>query len=240
MNRKISFAIDEFYHLYSRGVDKRVTFENSDDYQRFIKLLFVCNHSHPVVFRDLIDTVPNGNIFEFPADQSLVDIGAYCLMPNHFHLLVKEKREGGISAFMLKLLTAYSSYFNKKHKRKGQLFDGRFKAAHLDEDNYLRYVYAYIHLNPVKLIFPSWRDEGEFDLSIARDFVEKYKYSSYQDFVGRNRKESKILNHVVFPEYFETTKEFKDFIDDWLNFRDDFSLEEESLREEKAEEKSEK
>ena len=143
MARKIKFEVDEWYHCYNRGVDKRVIFDNDYDYSRFIKLLYICNHSQSIVFRDLLTNIPRGEFFDFPADQSLVDIRAYCLMPNHFHLLLDYKKEGGISFFMQKLLTAYSKYYNSKKKRSGSLFGGNFKATHLNMDEYLQYIYSY-------------------------------------------------------------------------------------------------
>jgi putative transposase len=222
MERKFNFSVDEFYHLYSRGVDKRVVFDDDNDRSRFIKLLFVCNHSESIVFRDLSRDSSLQDIFDFPADQSLVDIGAYCLMPNHFHLLVHEKKEGGVSIFMKKLLTAYSKYYNTKNKRKGALFDGNFKAQHLDDDNYLKYIYAYIHLNPVKLVYPKWREEnGLFDVESAKNFIETYSYSSYGDYTGNNRKLGKILNRGAFPDYFEELNDFKEMLDFWLNYEED-------------------
>jgi len=222
MERKFEFSIDEFYHIYSRGVDKRVIFDDHNDRQRFIKLLFLCNHSQPIVFRDTVRDTSLIDIFDFPADQTLVDIGAYCLMTNHFHLLLHEKKENGISTFMLKLLTAYSSYYNKKHGRKGKLYDGEFKARHLDEDRYLEYVYYYIHLNPVKIIFPNWKEEdGVLDVDKAQKFIENYKYSSYDDYIGRERREIKILNKSVFPDYFEGKDDFGQMFSSWLNYRDE-------------------
>src|SRR3989344_7978889 len=131
MLRKISFAPEEFYHLYNRGVDKRNIFTCVNDYNRFVTLLYLCNNTKPTsiehelrsgrVFTELLNT-ERGKL--------LVDIGAYCLMPNHFHILIREKDNNGISTFMKKLSTAYSMYFNNKYKRSGALFEGRFKAQH--------------------------------------------------------------------------------------------------------------
>jgi len=224
MNRKFVFSIEEFYHIYSRGVDKRVIFIDDNDYYRFIKLLWICNHNDPIVYRDLIKNLPSHNVFDFSADQTLVDIGAYCLMPNHFHLLLYEKKEKGISIFMQKLLTSYSKYFNAKYHRTGTLYESVFKATHLDDDIYLQYIYAYINLNPVKLIFPKWKEESgneNFNNLKAKQFIEEYKYSSYQDHLGRNREQSKIINQKPFPEYFEGKNDFKEMFDFWLNYQEE-------------------
>src|SRR3989344_8337118 len=109
MDRKIEFSIGEFYHLYNRGNNKGRIFFNDGDRARFLKLLFLCNNTRPIVFRDISKKASYDEKYR---DDTLVDIGAYCLMPNHFHFLVHEKEDGGISAFMQKLSTAYSLYFN--------------------------------------------------------------------------------------------------------------------------------
>src|SRR3989338_5483185 len=100
-------------------------------------------------------------------------------MPNHFHLLLKEIEMGGISQFMGKLSTAYSMYFNKKYERTGSLFEGRFKSSRIANDNYLHYLFAYIHLNPIKLIEPMWKEKGINDFARAKEFLGRYNYSSY-------------------------------------------------------------
>lgn len=222
MQRKFEFSIDEFYHLYSRGVDKRIIFDDDKDCLRFVKLLLICNHSESIVFRELERDSSLVDILDFSADQSLVDIGAYCLMPNHFHLLVHEKQEGGISIFMKKLLTSYSKYYNIKHNRKGALFDGNFKAKHLDNDNYLKYIYTYIHLNPIKLIASQWRERKDsFDIELARKFIGNYAYSSYSDYVGVERKSGRILNKEAFPDYFRGLNDFREMLDYWLAYTEE-------------------
>lgn len=216
MYRKFDFAINEFYHLFSRGNDKRNIFFDDKDKNRFIRLLFLCNSSKSLVFK----TIQGRSLDEINRGNTLIDIGAYCLMPNHFHLLIYENKENGISLFMKKLLTAYSMYFNVKHKRSGSLFEGRFKAEYVDKDEYLEYLFAYIHLNPLKLIQPKWREDGIADVDKAKQYLKEYKYSSYPDYIGEQREESVILNKEAFPEYFENVKEFDDFITDMMKFED--------------------
>jgi len=210
MERKFEFSKGEFYHLYNRGIEKRVIFLNPQDKARFIKLLFVCNSSKPVVFK----TIQGMPLDEIDRGRTIVNIGAYALMPNHFHLLIQEREEGGIREFTEKLFTAYSMYFNKKYGRTGKLFEGRFRAEHANKDEYLEYLFAYIHLNPLKLIEPKWKEEGLRDLDRAKRYLKNYKYSSYPDYMGERREESLILNKGAFPEYFESNKEFDDFIAD--------------------------
>lgn len=216
MSRNFSLSIGEFYHLYNRGTDKRIVFLDEDDRTRFVKLLYLCNSNKNIVFRDF----PIGSTYEYEREDTLVDIGAYCLMPNHFHLLVHEKVDSGISIFMQKLSTAYSMYFNKKYKRTGSLFEGRFKARHANSDEYLKYLFAYIHLNPVKIVDPLWKENGIKDRIVAQDHLDDYQHSSYPDYQGIDRPEAKILNYGAFPGYFTTTNDFSSFVNEWLSFKD--------------------
>lgn len=213
MERKINFSINEYYHVYNRGNNKSLIFLDDFDYKRFTKLLFVCNGSKPVVFK----TIQGVPLDKIERGETLVDIGSYCLMPNHFHLLLKEKQENGISIFMEKLLTAYSMYFNKKYHRTGKLFEGRFRAEHLDSDEYLKYIFMYIHLNPVKIFDPTWKEQGINDLSKTKDYLYSYSHSSYLDFLEVPRREVLILNIKAFPEYFTSKQDFLKEIDEWLN-----------------------
>ncbi len=211
--RKISFSVDEFYHLYSRGVDKRLIFLDDSDRNRFVRLLYVCNGTKPVVYR----TIQGNSLDSINTGDKLVAIGAYCLMPNHFHILAKEIEEGGIGKFMSKLLTAYSSYFNKKYERTGALFSSEFKASHVSEDPYLKYLYAYIHLNPVKIVDPNWIDKGLSNKEIAKTFINRYPFSSFLDYAGFNREESLILNKSAFPTYFEEINDYINEMSEWLS-----------------------
>ncbi len=213
--RRFAFSLGEFYHVYSRGVDKRAVFLDENDNKRFVKLLFLCNGSRPVVFRDYKDI----SLADLDMGEKLVSIGAYCLMGNHFHLLLKEVTEGGIVKFMSKLLTAYSSYFNKKYQRTGALFESEFKATHANTDEYLKYLFAYIHLNPLKILDPEWKSK-KIDTKSAKNFLEKYLHSSFGDYVGKERDEANILIKSEFPEYFTGVNSFEEYLYDWLNFFD--------------------
>ncbi len=214
MERKFRFSKGEFYHLYNRGINKMTIFLDDVDKKRFIKLLFACNSKKPVVFK----SIQGSPLEKIERGETIVDIGAYCLMPNHFHLLIREKIENGITMFMEKLFTAYSMYFNKKNERTGRLFEGIFKATHINYDEYLKYLFAYIHLNPVKLIDQKWKENSVADRETAEKFLKEYKYSSYFDYTGEKREELLILSKESFPEYFANFEEFDDFINEWLNF----------------------
>jgi putative transposase len=149
-----------------------------------------------------------------------VAIIAYVLMPNHFHILIKEIIQGGASDFMEKLLTGYAMYFNKKYERVGPLFQGTFKAEHVDRDEYLKYLFAYIHLNPIKLIELKWKEHGIRDKKGAEQYLKKYRFSSYIDYIGAEREENLILTKKDAPDYFSDVYEFRDFVRDWLDYKD--------------------
>ena len=216
MLRGFNFSIGEYYHLYSRGTDKRKIFLNKRDYDRFLILLYICNNIETLHLSDQKGK-PFDDFFGIQKKDTLIDIGAYCLMPNHFHLLVREKKDGGISAFMKKLLTAYVMYFNKRYERKGALFENRFKARHLDTDRDLKYQFAYCHLNPVKLFDQHWRERRTYNDPQTFAFLDTYQYSSYNDYQDTERIQKNILSKESFPGYFED-EDFKSFLSEWLNY----------------------
>lgn len=217
MERTFDISLGEIYHIYNRGVDKRIIFKEEKDKKRFIKLLYLCNNIEKINFRDFSDR----EISDIKIKDRLVAIGAYCLMDNHFHLILKESTEGGISKFMEKLSTAYAMYFNKRYKRTGTLFENRFKAKYCGCDTYLKYLFSYIHLNPVKLIDSKWREHGLKDPSKAKSFLKNYKFSSFNEyfFAKDKRQESLILEKSAFPEYFKDSS-FEKQIDFWMRYKD--------------------
>lgn len=221
MERKVKFAEGGYYHIYNRGVDKRIIFTNHFDYQRFILLLHVLNTNKNLKIRDLLKVNSFGELLKIKNEDSLVAIGVYCLMPNHFHLLLTPLIEDGISKFMLKLQTSYSMYFNIKNKRSGALFEGVFKSQHLDTDEYLKYIYSYIHLNPAKLKDKNWKERGPKDFDTLKDFVLDYKYSSIGEY---RRNNFVIINPKHFPnykkDYSREEEYFENMINDWLNYEE--------------------
>ncbi|MBL7045182.1 MAG: transposase, partial [Parcubacteria group bacterium] len=214
--RKIPFSIGEYYHVYNRGTDKRVVFIEDRDYRRFIFLLYICNSVIPVRTDNLFQQgQPLLELFGVNRGDTLVDIGAFCLMPNHFHLLLYEKTEGGISIFMKKLLTAYVMYFNTKNERRGSLFEGPFKAKYVNSNSYLNWIFSYIHLNPVKLIQSDWKESGILDPVSTKNFVDNYKYSSYYDYFLGDRSEGVILNKKEFSDNFSQLNDFEDLVQEF-------------------------
>ena len=128
MYRKTPFAKNEYYHIYSRGVEKRKIFLNTKDYRRFMALLYIMNQESQFKMENFLRSSKNNLscIFEEKREKTLVSILGYCLLPNHFHIILYESDEGGVSKFMGKLLTAYSMYFNTKYERSGPLFTKPF------------------------------------------------------------------------------------------------------------------
>ena len=223
MNRKTKFLPGNYFHIYNRGVDKRKIFFSENDYRRFLILLYICNNTEPVDLRALFNKgLTFAEILSIKRKETLVNIGAYCLMPNHIHLLITPKKINGVSNLMQKLFTGYTMYFNKKNERTGRLFESTFKSNFIDRDEYLKYLFAYIHLNPIKLVEPEWKEIGIKNFDRAKILLEKYHWSSYAAYLDKSDRDP-LLEKNAFPEYFHKGKEFSDFIDDWLKYRDLFT-----------------
>lgn len=221
VTRKTPFTSGEYYHVYNRGNSKQEIFFDDEDRERFVKLLYICNSKKNVRFReDIVDRKIDA--FEFDRGDLLISIGAWVLMPNHFHIYLTNNprstldADNNISLFVQKFSTAYSMYFNKKHRRTGGLFEGEFKSVHIEDDIQAKYLFSYIHLNPIKLIDSRWKEEGIKDRTKALKFLETYQWSSYHDFRGESRPENKIILRKDFPEYFENPRVFDKEIFEWL------------------------
>lgn len=214
--RDVSLVEGEYYHVYNRGNSKQIIFKDYADHERFQQLLFVMNSHENVVLR----LIGKGKRFSFERGEPLVGIGAYCLMPNHFHILLTPLVEEGIETYMRKVSTGYSMYFNKRYERTGTLFEGRYKSRHADTDEYMKYLFSYIHLNPLKLIDQDWKNKSLRDVVGSMKFLESYPYSSHMDFLGQKRPESGILSSEVFPEYFPNPKTFLSEVEDWIRYKE--------------------
>ncbi len=143
--RKLTFTNGEYYHVFNRGVDKRTIFANKNQQDFFFHKLSDLNTTDSSI---LARNIRNSKYGSPSMDaEKLVSIVAYCLLPNHFHLLLKQNVEQGISQFMQRLGTSYTRYFNQQEKRSGSLFQGKFKAKHLDGDFALPTLSAYVNLN---------------------------------------------------------------------------------------------
>ena len=213
--RKVSFVFGEYYHIYNRGNSKQKIFHEKEDYLYFIKLLYILNQKNKKQLRDYTHDV----FISRENCDPLVAIGAYVLMPNHFHILITPTEDGSVSKFMQKISTGYVMYYNQKYKRSGSLFEGKFKSQHANNDRYLKYLFSYIHLNPIKLIDKNWKEKGIKNAQKAFEFLNNYTYSSYSDYVNEsNRPECIILNKKAFPAYFPNSKIFRKEIVEWFNY----------------------
>lgn len=219
--RSVNLIEKEFYHIYNRGNGKNKIFLDPEDYDRFSKLLFICNSEKSFKFRDSI-VDQKINAWDFDRGELLVEICAWVLMPNHFHIILTSHRSdlwkkgyNPITEFIRKLSTAYAMYFNKKYERTGSLFEGKFKSKHVGEDNYFNYLFSYIHLNPIKLIQSDWKDNGIKDKTTALSFIKDFKFSSFQEFYGRDRIEGKIINKEFLPKSFQISHVNELF--EWIN-----------------------
>lgn len=225
--RNIKFAQGEFYHIYSRGNGKKDIFFDDQDRDRFVKLLYLSNCFKKVNFRDDIIT-QKIDVWDFDRGTPLVSIGAWVLMSNHVHMLLTipvsnspqpgSGDENQISVFVGKLLGSYTKYINKKYGRTGGLFESKFKATHVNTDEYLKYIFSYIHLNPIKIIDPEWKERGIQDIQKAKDFLKTYYWSSYLDSLNTEREQRAVLTPADFPEYFANPDIFQEEIFDWLKF----------------------
>ncbi len=194
MERKDTFIPSEFYHIYNRGIEKRLIFEEEKDWKRFQDLLYLCNSRIPLVFKSI-----QGDTLDYERGKGLVSVIAYSLMPNHFHLILREEQDGGISKFLTRISTAYSMYFNTKNKRSGGLFCRPFRAKHINNDEYFRWVISYIHLNPLDIFEPGWKLKGLKNAVVASDFLKDFAFSSYPDYFPGDRKEGVILERSALP-----------------------------------------
>lgn len=210
------FANNNFYHIYNRGVDKRKVFMDDKDYYRLIHDLFEFNDQ---------DIITNTTYYAkknyrnpIPINRKprklLVNILCYCLMPNHFHLFLQQLVDGGISKFLQKLGIGYTNYFNLKYERNGVLFQGKFKAIPIETDVQFTHISRYIHLNPIELIEPNWKEGGIQNWKKAKKFLESYRWSSYADYIGKKNFPS-LINKQFLSNYFDDEKEYQKFVKDW-------------------------
>lgn len=195
MTRSVKFVENEFYHVYNRGVEKRDIFLDRDDIERFLMSIQVLNSIDPI-----------GSLYELSFKEKqlgdpvskLVDVVAYCLNPNHYHLLLKQVSENGISKFMHRLGISHTLYFNEKNKRSGVLFQGKFKAIHANNNEYLLHLSAYINLN--YKVHNEWGGE---------DGKKQLTRSSWDEYVGLSEKT--ICEKSVILSQFGDKKSYEEF-----------------------------
>ena len=193
--RKIEYEIGEIYHIFNRGVDKRKIFSNQKDLNRFFESMIAFNSVKPI-----------GSLFEqgFQKEKikkPLVDIIAYNLLPNHFHLILREIREGGISEFMKRLAGGYTWYFNNKNKRSGVLFQSTFKGKHIDSNEYLLHVSVYVNLNDK---IPLGGETAKLTAKLGN-----LTKSSWGEYLGDNNEN--VCKKDIILEQFKNIADYKEF-----------------------------
>ncbi len=182
--RKEKFAAGERYHIYNRGTGKMDIFRDDGDRQRFLYLMY----------RYIYDR----------SGQRLVDIAAFVLMSNHFHMALQEQIEEGISRYLKSVSQAYAQYFNKKYARSGSFFSGRFNARHVATTAYFLHLTRYIHRNPLTLI--------------GMRALEKYRWSSYPTYLELER--SPIVTDTSVMKMFKGPGEYQEFVALWRSGED--------------------
>jgi putative transposase len=219
--RKTNLVPGEIYHIYNRGVDKRNIFLDESDKYRFVHDLFEFNDKNPA--KNLTIYLKNNANKEVGlpklkggSREMMVEILAYCLMDNHFHLMVRQKTENGITEFMRKLGTGYTNYFNKKYDRSGSLFQGKFKSVNLNNNAHFLYLPIYIHLNPLDFNYPEWREGKIKNYKKAVDFLENYKWSSYIDYIGKKNFPSILSRDFLLDRFDNSTEKLKKETINWI------------------------
>jgi len=210
--RKPKFTEDQVYHIYNRGVEKRNIFLDNGDHFRFIHNLFEFNDEYPVLNVNYYFNLKTMNVESryLKGDRKprnmLVEILLFTLMPNHYHLLLRQKSENGIVKFMQKLGTGYTMYFNQKYDRVGGLFQGRFKAVLISNEVHFIHLPQYIHTNPLSLNYGG---------STSIEFLENYRWSSFPDYIGMKNFPS-ITNREFLLDVFGGEESYKKHTETWL------------------------
>ncbi len=225
--RRVEFVPQNFYHVYNRGVDKRTIFQNHNDYLRFYTSLFVFNDENykglfgldvPAILREFGDQVTKRSDL---VTNPLVNVVSFCLMTNHFHLMLEEVSSGGITRFMHRLATGYVEYFNKKYDRTGRLFEGSFKAVLVKRDAQFEHLPRYIHLNALDLTDLKWREGKIEDWSVAEKFLDEYPWSSHNAYLNKPQI-LPVVEKSLIGKILDTPEKYRVFLNQWssrdLNF----------------------
>lgn len=198
--RREILATGQIYHIFNRGVEKRTIFENSREYRRFLDLVEFYQKNHGKQFSRL-SREERAELIDKKIGNPIIEPICYCLMPNHFHLLLKQTADSGISQFMQVITDSYVKYFNTSHERVGPLFQGKFKAVRIQDDAQLLQVSRYIHLNPVT--------------SYLIEKIEQYKWSSYQEYIGAR---TAICEKDIVLDQFKSVLRYREFVEDYADY----------------------
>jgi putative transposase len=231
--RQIQLINNEFYHIIKRGFEEKDIFLDEEDFLRFINSLLVFNDKNHSLWQFRFfwhKKTPKDLTLKYSPQKPLVKIHAFVLMPNHFHLLVQQLIDNGISIFMQKL-GGYSQYFNRKYQREGSLFPNRYKVVNIKTEEQLKNTFVYIHTNPIGLIEKSWKEWKVKNLKKAVDFLEnKYRWSSYWDYL-KKRNFPKVTDRDFFIKLFGGNEEIKKEVNSWIKFKSQNFMKNPQIRE---------
>mgnify|MGYP001564387829 CR=1 FL=1 len=205
--RNITISTGEYYHIYNRGVNKQNIFTDERDW---IRLLFLILYfQSPLTFNNIgrrVSHYVKHRVFNIENDSLekiykniTVELTSFVIMPNHFHLLLKESENKGISNYMQRIQNGYAKYFNTKYKKSGHLFQGPFQAVHIESNEQLLHLSAYIHRNPTEI--KQWNKKEHL-----------YPWSSYYDYVSKNRWNNLLKRDVILSQ-FKNSKEYNNFVE---------------------------
>lgn len=208
----------DLYHILNRGVDGRNLFLDSQDYVRFIHNLYEFNDATPALGLNRRN-MPDLNVGHRKSyiRKRLVEIHGWCLMKNHYHLLISELVDGGLIKFMMKINIGYSKYYNERYERHGHLFQGKTKKILVAHHSHFLYMLHYLHLNPLDYLkgAKKWRerDKGSVpEISQVLEYLKSYRWSSYPDYCGIQNFPSiltkSLFNSALGTNYISSLKEY--------------------------------
>lgn len=205
--KNIKITKGEYYHILNRGNNKQLIFKDDRDRIRFLFLIlyfqssanfYHINRYVSCYLKNQTFNVPEKMINQI-IETRYVEIVSFAFMPNHFHLIVREIEEGGISRFMQRTLNSHAKYSNTKYNSSGHLFQGPFKVIHIKDDNQLLYLSAYVHRNIREV--KEWKNKEHL-----------YPFSSYQDFIKENRW-GELLKPEIILDQFPNKEKYKLFVE---------------------------
>jgi putative transposase len=206
--RNLIFANEEIYHVYNRGVEKRIIFKSPTDYTRAIYTMWYYRYLKPELrfsyFNNLSRLEKQLYLNKLQNLSLKVEILCYCLMPNHFHMLLRQKSDTGIKSFMSAFSNSFARFFNTKYHRVGPLFQSEFKALRIEDDEQLIHLSRYIHINPATSFL------------VEQNNIESYRWSSLQEYLHGNEKS--FCNKTDVLDHFKSTKEYKSFLLNQVNY----------------------
>ncbi len=218
--RKENFAIGEYYHIYSRTILNSTEFKDYKNAKRLEQAFLIANSTKSGEAFQLMRNDKNASQEDILGilnkGEKLVDVLCYTIMPDHYHLLVREVKENGIKNFIQKCNTSIAKYINIKKDRRGPLFESRFKSKHINTNEYLLHLSLYIHLNPLDFLAgKEWRKHAVNNWVSVRPKLLDYQWSSLKSFLDPLKKNLVVSGMEIIKEQFNDVKEYENFLRDW-------------------------